>query len=605
MKTNIPSIQIGKNGHEEYGWDNNNNIKESILQLSFQLIRTNNPTTFFHLENKLREILETIIKKVIKTPKQGEEKEQQEINESIDYFIILFKLTAHIRDIIQGKGECLLFYMMVLVWYEYFPEYAKYALYTCVYSETDEHPYGSWKDIKYLCNYCFERTKNKNHPLIEYAINIMNYQLRKDVEKDIKNNNDMNNLQQKQSISLVSKWIPREKSKKFGWLHKKLACNYFADYLYTAKNDSTMTNAIKKAMMNYRKIYCILNKKLDTVQIKQSANNYTDINYKNVTSITLSKQANAFLNIKKDGNIRFETIDRIQSEMNFKYFIESNIDESFHNESIKGKRVNIIDFVKRANKPNLSQIEKDVINLQWNNNASQNVNLRNMIVMMDISNMMIDIDNIDNNINGNNDAIYAALGLGCRIAEKSILGKRIMTFNTHPEWINLENCNDFVSMIKVLKNIKWGLNANFHSALDMILVAIIENEMSAEAVEDMVLVILSTMQIDEPNNQGWTNDTLYKIIEKKYIDAGIQINGKPYKPPHILFWNVNSTNGFPCLSTQRNTSMISGYNPILLNQFGNKKRDKVCICNPYQMLINSLHNKRYQKMEDYILLQQI
>ena len=161
MKTNIPSIQIGKNGHEEYGWDNNNNIKESILQLSFQLIRTNNPTTFFHLENKLREILETIIKKVIKTPKQGEEKEQQEINESIDYFIILFKLTAHIRDIIQGKGECLLFYMMVLVWYEYFPEYAKYALYTCVYSETDEHPYGSWKDIKYLCNYCFERTKNK------------------------------------------------------------------------------------------------------------------------------------------------------------------------------------------------------------------------------------------------------------------------------------------------------------------------------------------------------------------------------------------------------------------------------------------------------------
>ena len=585
MKTNIPSIQIGKNGHEEYGWDNNNNIKESILQLSFQLIRTNNPTTFFHLENKLREILETIIKKVIKTPKQGEEKE------SIDYFIILFKLTAHIRDIIQGKGECLLFYMMVLVWYEYFPEYAKYALYTCVYSETDEHPYGSWKDIKYLCNYCFERTKNKNHPLIEYAINIMNYQLRKDVEKDIKNNNDMNNLQQKQSISLVSKWIPREKSKKFGWLHKKLACNYFADYLYTAKNDSTMTNAIKKAMMNYRKIYCILNKKLDTVQIKQSANNYTDINYKNVTSITLSKQANAFLNIKKDGNIRFETIDRIQSEMNFKYFIESNIDESFHNESIKGKRVNIIDFVKRANKPNLSQIEKDVINLQWNNNASQNVNLRNMIVMMDISNMMIDIDNIDNNINGNNDAIYAALGLGCRIAEKSILGKRIMTFNTHPEWINLENCNDFVSMIKVLKNIKWGLNANFHSALDMI--------------EDMVLVILSTMQIDEPNNQGWTNDTLYKIIEKKYIDAGIQINGKPYKPPHILFWNVNSTNGFPCLSTQRNTSMISGYNPILLNQFGNKKRDKVCICNPYQMLINSLHNKRYQKMEDYILLQQI
>ena len=27
------------------------------------------------------------------------------------------------------------------------------------------------------------------------------------------------------------------------------------------------------------------------------------------------------------------------------------------------------------------------------------------------------------------------------LAEKSTFGKRVLTFSSHPEWINLENCN--------------------------------------------------------------------------------------------------------------------------------------------------------------------
>ena len=34
--------------------------------------------------------------------------------------------------------------------------------------------------------------------------------------------------------------------------------------------------------------------------------------------------------------------------------------------------------------------------------------------------------------------LYTAIGLGCCIAEKSKLGKRVLTFSNNPSWINLE-----------------------------------------------------------------------------------------------------------------------------------------------------------------------
>ena len=34
--------------------------------------------------------------------------------------------------------------------------------------------------------------------------------------------------------------------------------------------------------------------------------------------------------------------------------------------------------------------------------------------------------------------------------------------------------------------------------------------------------------------------------------------------PHITFWNLRSTNGFPVMPSQKNVSMVSGYNASLL-----------------------------------------
>jgi hypothetical protein len=44
------------------------------------------------------------------------------------YLIILYKMIGYTRDIIDGKGEYELSYMMILTWYEVYPELALFAI---------------------------------------------------------------------------------------------------------------------------------------------------------------------------------------------------------------------------------------------------------------------------------------------------------------------------------------------------------------------------------------------------------------------------------------------------------------------------------------------
>ena len=467
------------------------------------------------------------------------------------------------RDIIDGKGEYALTYMMIHTWHSFFPELAFYAI-KCLVDFGDEgktHQYGSWKDIKYFCEYCKDQGEPVEHPLILYCIQLINDQLRKDSSS------------QEQSISLAARWAPREKSK-FSWIYTALACDYFSCYMETAKTEKSIKMASLKCMTEYRKLLAHLNKKLDTLQIKQCGKTWTDIDFDKVTSISLSKQKKAFLNIKPDNSQRSEEIDRIECANHFNEHIQKAVRGEV---VIKGKRVGMEMFAKQAieimesryygdNEQTQSQI--DLLNSQWTDNSSLTGSLEKMIAMVDVSGSM------------EGAPLHAAISLGIRVAEKSALGRRVMTFSSFPEWCNLEDKTDFFSMVETVKNTTWGMNTNIYAALDKILDAIIESKLSPEEVEGMILAIFSDMQIDAGDN----GMTLFSKIQEKYSETGIRLHGKPFKPPHILFWNLRSTGGFPSLSTQPNVSMMSGFNAPLLNLFCEKGMSAFNItCDPSSM----------------------
>ena len=96
------------------------------------------------------------------------------------------------------------------------------------------------------------------------------------------------------------------------------------------------------------------------------------------------------------------------------------------------------------------------------------------------------------------------------------------------------------------------------------------------------------------------DSTVHKNIEKMYAEAGEKICGSPYKPPHILFWNLCSTDGFPCLSNQKNASIMSGFSPALLNNFCEIGLEGLQNTTPWISLRESMNQLRYQYLEDKI-----
>ena len=365
-------VQTGENGHTEFTWSND--IQEKICQFDFQCVRTNEEGI-----DALSEILCDLLRRLSKTQTSPILEEKRK-----EHLVILYKLIGKTRDINGGKGECALSYMMIWKWYQYFPEMSIFALRLFVHSPEqqykatdnadDEEPYGSWKDMKYMCKYLqIYPGCSMAHPLIQNCINLINNQLREDNKLyqehdvgDVLCSSVLENNKNKH-ISLAAKWIARETSSKFGFMYNALSANYFPEYMATAKKPSSIGKAQNKCNAQYRLLCATLNRHLDTIQIKQCSGNWADINHAKTTSITIAKQRKALLNlsIKEDETgkptQRSDKIDRIKCAENLKAHMESLVKAG---KEVKGKHVGLNTFTVEANRllqqGNVDQIELDI-----------------------------------------------------------------------------------------------------------------------------------------------------------------------------------------------------------------------------------------------------
>ena len=531
------SIQYGENNHIEYSWSETQ--QEQICQLYFQLVRTKNSNQLKKLKGVFRKIYE-----------EGDR----------DIKVLMLKMLANTRDIDEGKGEYALSLELLSELMNIDKKVGKEMLKRFVGFKSEEKPFGSWKDLKYFMNI---RKDN-------YCIDLYVDQMK--MEEESKNN------------SLIWKWSPREKSRKFGWIFEEIAKCYFAEF---GKYDWN-SKGINKAKTQLRKKISAKNRLLDTTQIKQCEKNWSNIDFNRVTSVTMNKQRGAFMN-----NKNIDTVDRVECKKNLEKYME---DVKSGKIEMKGKNVGMIDFVKQA--LNCSDnMDKDILNEQWKSNSKQTSKLGEIIPLIDTSGSM-ETDEMK--------PLLSAIGLGLRVAEKSKLGKRVMTFNAKPEWIKLDDKEDFVADVKKIKTIPWGMNTNFHKAMDLILDTIVELKIPSEEVENLILAVFSDMQFDSaedkrrPEVERFGSNTVREILDKKYHDAGIKICGKPYKVPKIVFWNLRVTDGFPVLSYHDGYAMMSGYSPTALNEFSEEGLDGLQSFTPWNMLMKTLDKERYNKLSELI-----
>jgi hypothetical protein len=598
-----------------------------LCLLYYELTRKEREMDMTELSYKIGDLLKSI--------KQNIQCERENQIVYVMELLYLYKLIAQTRDAECGKGERELTYMMLYVWYQHYPILAIYAVKAIVGAEINDstpetmfhidsnerYHYGCWKDIKYLCGYIKEHSPNgENDGFIDACVLIMVEQLRKDYKKMEGKQMEGKQMKGKQmkgkqmnrnmGISLAAKWVPRENSK-YGWLFQKIVHEWsWREWPYILKSPPRYyqyLSALTKCSGDFRKIISKMNTILDTVEIKQCSRNWSSIRPETINTATMIRSKDAFLNMR-NGNPRVNenaciAVDRDICSQKMEKYIYSN--ELFDNISIakknkyhngnhdvygsqnskiikcsKIRNIPISYYVKKAFEllegENLK--EKELLNRQWREAVCCFQRIDNIIPIIDIS---LSADDM------NREPLYNAIALGCFICEKSSLLKRIIFVSEGtPHWVNMIECDDFISMMKIIKpfteTICPFVNENcgtYMKSMKLILDSIVSINMSPENVKKLAIVMLQNKRI---KNQ-------HRKIKRMFI----------YSIPYMIYWNLSTENieYLPGKMETKGVAFVSGCSQSLLHDFCFVDFDFVRQMTPYEMVFTILNNDRYFFME--------
>lgn len=508
-----------------------------LVYLYYELCRKENPVDLDRLSIDVREML-CNLRCNIKKSQTNEERQTY-----IEYLIYLFKMILQTRDIDNGKGERQCTFMLIHTWYDIFPMLAVYAVKLLMGSgQNSNYIYGCWKDIRDLCAYLRER-RGVNHPLIETCVEIAVVQLRIDYRNYLQKTNE--------NISLVAKWIPREKFK-WQWLY-----DIFVVLWFHGKLD--VKQSLDVYRRKFRKIVSCMNAFLDTTERKLCNRSWSEININKMNIRTLIQQRKT---LSKNNVISSDNAISIQNSYSNKN--TSFPIHSFVKMVIDGSPIDYIFMQRWDNFVRYSEFPSQIIH---------------MIPVIDMRVSMYDI---------NQEPLFHAIGLACFICEKSLIHRRIMLATMRePVWINLSDCTDIVSMIQRVYNC---ITKEFPNMDEVSAVPCFQNLYDSTLStgmwnynkEQIVMILLQ----NHPTNYREEIQFIYH-------------NSTTVKP-HVIYWNLsqNMIHHLPHNIDDERTSVISGNSVNLLNHFCFMGLYEVRNMNSYKTVCNILNHERYRIAED-------
>ena len=538
---------ITENGNPAYNWVNCSNYysgieEEMIVQFYFQAILDKN-MDYTNMKHKFKELLESCI-----------------MTKYNDYCI---RLLLQTRDIEEGKGLYeLTYHMLSVLHYKVFHEKSfsfdtyfnilKHIVNDFKINEKKEKAYGSWKDIKYYLNILHHTQNDVGVRSIIQFIYIP--QIHEDLE----------NMNYNKSVTLLGKWLPREKSKKFGWIAKQIAKQLYFDTF-------NMRVSSNISLKYYRAICSKLNTYIDTTQVHMCNKEWDKINFNRVTGQTMLKSRSSFMNKR---NIQEE--HRIKCKYNLISFVENKINK---NEVMKGKTIMPHYFVKESLKRILDDTEKNIFNLQWKgmieNITNKDTCLKYCIPCIDISPSMY---------NGNADPVCSAIGMGLATLEISTIS-RAFTFSDNPQWIIINKNDSPYDNIQKIYNSPWGGTTNIYKMFMMMLDACIENNITNEELCKYSLIIYSDMQFD---NCCDDEKNLIDKVKKDFFEKGGYTT-----IPFLIFWNLRYGDNFPTINSTPDSLKLSGNSVSLLKIFLEEDIQTIKKMSNWSIIKNILKNDRY------------
>ena len=583
-----------------------NFFQRELVYLYFQCFRKSTPQDIEALSKRFDNVL-SFLKLKLKTA----------FDEWVPYLNYFYTLIAHIRS---EKGEHDLTYMMLFVLYVHFPSLTLQFVHFLI--GTNRIQLGCWRDVKYLCDYFYKNSKSIEHPIIQLCVSLMNQQLSTDLK-----------VYNREHISNVSKWIPRE-HKKFDWLFTELVLHWFSTYEDSSHVHTPFT--LKKKM--YRKNVSLLNAMLDTPQIKMCARQKGDIVPKHVSKLTYEKQTSL---IYDNNTATPRTTDECNTYCK-EYLTAKYIDTDFGNGLLKRKWTHVVtgsgeDWTWRADtigvgfeipvayyiKEAFSIMKKlgvtnhtggegdaetkfriQLLNAKWEGFSNRFIEMRqdaHIIPLLDISYFMRNMDD---------ETYYTAIGFAILFSQISVLGKRIMTVDNLPNWINLEKATTFFEMVEIVYvNIKSSGSTvpNFFGAVDLIVYSIQNTNIDMNYLDKLQLVFLSdfssykndildlTMLMDDTFPYS-LHKNICRRFEIQYANANSG-EGCLDNMPNIVYWNLSKT-GFvdlPCSIYEDKTLFLSGFSSSPIAMIMKNKYN-----NPYEGVCYILQHPKYDVLRETV-----
>ena len=465
---------------------------------------------------------------------------------------VLYQLMAHTRDIVHGYGERDLAYMQLFEWARIDVPLAKHALELFVNSNGNGNSsIGSWKDVKSFFAYMRrvinvrdDRDMQAYTEMTDFMVGMVNARLAADVlafysdDNENENDDDHDPTNSKcESVSLVSKWIPREnKSKKYGNLYERLACDYYKTWLPKDKSNVTLYDrAVLKCKIHYRKLISFFNRYLDTPQIKMCEQNWANIDFDRVGRRTQKLQNDAFLNLNVD------------KQHNQASQTGKNKDRETCADKYKTWKSDTINY-KRGISSNLVHHVSDIQYGLYHLESDKNAEWRAYLTQLETANTT----NLKYMIPVLTGTSFRTVGLALAVAEKSVIGKKLITTTAtnsktrnNLELYNLED--SFVKNVKKLRPYKSDNNndkdkLDIYLSLISVLQTMIESGITPKQFKEypqLTVVIFADRESDISIGECDTCDCMCKF-NSAYNEAVRVYAEFGYTAPKILLWALKS-----------------------------------------------------------------
>jgi hypothetical protein len=300
-------------------------------------------------------------------------------------------------------------------------------------------------------------------------------------------------------ISYAAKWVPRE-AKKRSWLFDILVSQY-NDPEYKAIRATANQNeaAERKCKMMYRKMISNLNKELDTLEVKQCANEWATIDPAKLSTSQLYNGESALTN--KDTKDRAECASTFDAEYK-KRSEQIAVKKYSYNVPVWKLVKRILRLAKNGNTEELN-----AMNIHWRSYVENRFSKESdyFIALLDISESMSEKE------------LYSAIGMCCAVASKSRFGQNVLVFSHTLEWVDLSGC-EFDKMVERIMSPFWSKDASVAEACQVVLNAVLSADMAPEDVEKLKIQLYTNKEVD------------YESISELWIQAGIEKCGKPFVP---------------------------------------------------------------------------